>query len=236
MCTNAATRRFTPRNNRGIPKPTGGVLCGVRSQDPWGFENYAPGSPPPRKSRASDPITRLGRLEGLPYHLGVKLRLHGGSMGCRGEKVRMARRSADKRLPLVLVCTSAAARMQRGPLPEQMAKTSAARQLIRRHSVHHHPHTDHRRRSRPPSRCGDAILRSTVRSSDSRASGVIKHTIGQTCRRFQPPSFCCITADRRVCTGIASGHDARWFVHAGKGRRRPREVGGQRDVPVGRDQ
>jgi len=53
----------------------------------------------------------------------------GGSMGSVvGEKVaRLARRSADKRLPLVMVCTSGGARMQEGVLSlMQMAKTSAA--------------------------------------------------------------------------------------------------------------
>jgi acetyl-CoA carboxylase carboxyl transferase subunit beta len=53
----------------------------------------------------------------------------GGSMGSVvGEKIaRLARRSVDKKLPMVLVCTSGGARMQEGVLSlMQMAKTSAA--------------------------------------------------------------------------------------------------------------
>jgi acetyl-CoA carboxylase carboxyl transferase subunit beta len=53
----------------------------------------------------------------------------GGSMGSVvGEKVaRLARRSAERKLPLVLVCASGGARMQEGVLSlMQMAKTSAA--------------------------------------------------------------------------------------------------------------
>jgi acetyl-CoA carboxylase carboxyl transferase subunit beta len=53
----------------------------------------------------------------------------GGSMGSVvGEKIaRLARRSVDKRIPMVLVCTSGGARMQEGILSlMQMAKTSAA--------------------------------------------------------------------------------------------------------------
>ncbi len=53
----------------------------------------------------------------------------GGSMGSVvGEKIaRLARRSADKKVPLVLVSTSGGARMQEGVLSlMQMAKTSAA--------------------------------------------------------------------------------------------------------------
>ena len=45
-----------------------------------------------------------------------------------GEKIaRLARRSADKKIPMILVCTSGGARMQEGVLSlMQMAKTSAA--------------------------------------------------------------------------------------------------------------
>src|SRR5438093_4779162 len=53
----------------------------------------------------------------------------GGSMGSVvGEKItRLARRSHEKKAPLVLVCTSGGARMQEGVLSlMQMAKTSAA--------------------------------------------------------------------------------------------------------------
>ncbi len=54
-----------------------------------------------------------------------------------GEKVaRLARRSADKRIPLILVCTSGGARMQEGVLSlMQMAKTSAAIAEVKQASV-----------------------------------------------------------------------------------------------------
>jgi acetyl-CoA carboxylase carboxyl transferase subunit beta len=62
----------------------------------------------------------------------------GGSMGSVvGEKIaRLARRSADKKLPLVLVCTSGGARMQEGVLSlMQMAKTSAAIAQLKMDSI-----------------------------------------------------------------------------------------------------
>lgn len=104
----------------------------LRSQDPLRFEHYAERlKAAEKKAGTSDAIyTGFGRLEGIPYHLGVmNFAFMGGSMGSVvGEKIaRLARRSADKRLPLVLVCTSGGARMQEGVLSlMQMAKTSAA--------------------------------------------------------------------------------------------------------------
>jgi acetyl-CoA carboxylase carboxyl transferase subunit beta len=62
----------------------------------------------------------------------------GGSMGSVvGEKIaRLARRSADKRIPMVVVCTSGGARMQEGALSlMQMAKTSAAISLMKQAAV-----------------------------------------------------------------------------------------------------
>ncbi len=59
----------------------------------------------------------------------MNFKFMGGSMGSVvGEKIsRLARRSAEKRIPLVLVCTSGGARMQEGVFSlMQMAKTSAA--------------------------------------------------------------------------------------------------------------
>ena len=104
----------------------------LRSGDPLKFENY-----PQRLTAAykkvggSDAIfTGSARLEGSPLHLGVmNFAFMGGSMGSVvGEKIaRLARRSAEKRVPLVLVCTSGGARMQEGVFSlMQMAKTSAA--------------------------------------------------------------------------------------------------------------
>jgi acetyl-CoA carboxylase carboxyl transferase subunit beta len=107
-------------------------FANLRSQDPLSFESYSDRlASAEKKAGGSDAIyAGFGRLEGLPYHLGVmNFAFMGGSMGSVvGEKIaRLARRSADKRLPLVLVCTSGGARMQEGVLSlMQMAKTSAA--------------------------------------------------------------------------------------------------------------
>ena len=107
-------------------------FAGLRSQDPLTFENYSDRlAAAEKKAGSSDAIyVGHGRLDGIPYHLGVmNFAFMGGSMGSVvGEKVaRLARRSADKRLPLILVCTSGGARMQEGVLSlMQMAKTSAA--------------------------------------------------------------------------------------------------------------
>lgn len=113
----------------------------LRSVDPLEFEHY-----PERlavalkKASTSDAIyTGLTRLEGQPLHLGVmNFRFMGGSMGSVvGEKIaRLARRSADKKIPMVLVCTSGGARMQEGALSlMQMAKTSAAIAQMKRAAV-----------------------------------------------------------------------------------------------------
>jgi acetyl-CoA carboxylase carboxyl transferase subunit beta len=103
----------------------------LRSTDPLHFEHYATRLDSAyKKAGAADAIyTGSARLEGIPYHLGVmNFAFMGGSMGAVvGEKIaRLARRSAEKRLPLVLICTSGGARMQEGVLSlMQMAKTSA---------------------------------------------------------------------------------------------------------------
>jgi len=104
----------------------------LRSEDPLGFENYRDRlAAAVKKAGSSEAIyTGLGRLEGIPCHFGVmNFAFMGGSMGSVvGEKVaRLARRSADKRIPLVLVCASGGARMQEGAISlMQLAKTSAA--------------------------------------------------------------------------------------------------------------
>ncbi len=104
----------------------------LQSVDPLGFEHYADRLVNARKKGGgSDAIyTGVGKLERRPVHLGVmNFRFMGGSMGSVvGEKIaRLARRSAEKRIPMILVCTSGGARMQEGALSlMQMAKTSAA--------------------------------------------------------------------------------------------------------------
>lgn len=108
------------------------LYANLRSADPLSFEKY-----PERlllaqkKVGTSDAIfTGAAKLEGAPVNLGVmNFAFMGGSMGSVvGEKIaRLARRSAEKRIPLVLVCTSGGARMQEGLFSlMQMAKTSAA--------------------------------------------------------------------------------------------------------------
>jgi acetyl-CoA carboxylase carboxyl transferase subunit beta len=102
----------------------------LRSLDPLGFEGY-----PARLALAEEKAGRsdaifvgVARLESMPVHLGVmNFAFMGGSMGSVvGEKVaRLAQRSTDRRIPLVLVCTSGGARMQEGVVSlMQMAKTS----------------------------------------------------------------------------------------------------------------
>jgi acetyl-CoA carboxylase carboxyl transferase subunit beta len=105
---------------------------GLKSVDPLHFEHYADRLVAARKKAGdSDAIyAGVAKLEGIPFHLGVmNFRFMGGSMGSVvGEKIaRMARRSFERKIPLVLVCTSGGARMQEGVLSlMQMAKTSAA--------------------------------------------------------------------------------------------------------------
>lgn len=109
----------------------------LQSADPLGFEHYADRLVAARKKAGdSDAIfTGVGRLERMPVHLGVmNFRFMGGSMGSVvGEKIaRLARRSVEKKIPLIIVSTSGGARMQEGALSlMQMAKTSAAIALLR---------------------------------------------------------------------------------------------------------
>ncbi|MDX2193051.1 MAG: acetyl-CoA carboxylase, carboxyltransferase subunit beta [Gemmatimonadales bacterium] len=84
-------------------------------------------------------FTGLAKMDGLPFHLGVmNFAFLGGSMGAVvGEKIaRLARRSLEKKLPLVLVCASGGARMHEGLVSlMQMAKTSAAIAQLHRAAV-----------------------------------------------------------------------------------------------------
>lgn len=108
------------------------LFAGLTSVDPLEFEHYADRLVAARKKAGtSDAIyTGMARIEKRRMHLGVmNFRFMGGSMGSVvGEKIaRLARRSAVKKIPMVLVCTSGGARMQEGALSlMQMAKTSAA--------------------------------------------------------------------------------------------------------------
>ena len=83
--------------------------------------------------------TGTAKLDGLPFNLAVmNFRFMGGSMGSVvGEKIaRLARRSLEKKIPLVIVSTSGGARMQEGVLSlMQMAKTSAAIAQLHRECI-----------------------------------------------------------------------------------------------------
>jgi acetyl-CoA carboxylase carboxyl transferase subunit beta len=105
---------------------------GLRSVDPLQFENYPERLKLARgKGGEADAVyTGTAKLDGLPFNLAVmNFAFMGGSMGSVvGEKIaRLARRSLEKKIPLVIVSTSGGARMQEGVLSlMQMAKTSAA--------------------------------------------------------------------------------------------------------------
>ncbi|MEO6055724.1 MAG: acetyl-CoA carboxylase, carboxyltransferase subunit beta [Gemmatimonadales bacterium] len=104
----------------------------LRSVDPLEFEHYADRLVSARKKGGDGDAIFAGsaRLDGFPFSLGVmNFAFMGGSMGSVvGEKIaRLARRSHEKKIPLVLVSASGGARMQEGVLSlMQMAKTSAA--------------------------------------------------------------------------------------------------------------
>lgn len=114
---------------------------GLRSLDPLGFEHYPEriAASQQKTGRPDAMFTGSARLEGSPLHLGVmNFAFMGGSMGSVvGEKIaRLARRSLDKRIPLVIVSTSGGARMQEGVLSlMQMAKTSAVIAQLHREGI-----------------------------------------------------------------------------------------------------
>jgi acetyl-CoA carboxylase carboxyl transferase subunit beta len=117
------------------------LYANLRSVDPLGFESYADRLIAARKKGgdADAIITGAARLDGLPFNLGVmNFTFMGGSMGSVvGEKIaRLARRSHEKKIPLVIVSTSGGARMQEGVLSlMQMAKTSAVIAQLHRDSI-----------------------------------------------------------------------------------------------------
>jgi acetyl-CoA carboxylase carboxyl transferase subunit beta len=109
----------------------------LRSVDPLEFEGYTD-----RVVRAEKQIgpqdaivTGYGTLNGIDLNLGaMEFAFMGGSMGSVvGEKIsRLATRSVDERVPLVLISASGGARMQEGVLSlMQLAKTSAMISLLR---------------------------------------------------------------------------------------------------------
>lgn len=108
------------------------LYASLRSADPLGFDSYGERLAAARKKggEADAIYTGTARLDHLPINLGVmNFAFMGGSMGSVvGEKItRLARRSHEKKVPLILVSTSGGARMQEGVLSlMQLAKTSAA--------------------------------------------------------------------------------------------------------------
>jgi len=106
------------------------LFGGLKSADPLKFENYGDRlQAAHKKAGPLDAVrTGYGRLHGMPIDLGVMdFAFMGGSMGSVvGEKIaRLARRSIDKGIPLIIVSASGGARMQEGVLSlMQMAKTS----------------------------------------------------------------------------------------------------------------
>jgi acetyl-CoA carboxylase carboxyl transferase subunit beta len=133
-------RRFSAEEYIELLTDTGTwreLNAALRSADPLQFEHYVDRVASARKKTGgADAIfTGLARIDGLPFNLGVmNFRFMGGSMGSVvGEKIaRLARRSLEKKIPLVLVSTSGGARMQEGVLSlMQMAKTSAAIAALR---------------------------------------------------------------------------------------------------------
>jgi acetyl-CoA carboxylase carboxyl transferase subunit beta len=124
--------------DRGTWRELWGAL---RSADPLGFEHYPERLAAARKKggEADAIYTGAARLDGLPFNLGVmNFAFMGGSMGSVvGEKIyRLARRSLERKIPLVIVSTSGGARMQEGVISlMQLAKTSAAIAQLHRESI-----------------------------------------------------------------------------------------------------
>jgi acetyl-CoA carboxylase carboxyl transferase subunit beta len=108
------------------------LYTNLKSVDPLSFEHYTERLVAARKKggEADAIYTGTARLDGLPINLGVmNFAFMGGSMGSVvGEEIaRLARRSHEQTIPLILVSPSGGARMQEGVLSlMQMAKTSAA--------------------------------------------------------------------------------------------------------------
>jgi acetyl-CoA carboxylase carboxyl transferase subunit beta len=114
---------------------------GLRSLDPLGFENYRDRLAASLKKATPSDAVHCGTalLDGLPVHLAVMdFRFMGGSMGSVvGEKIaRLAQRSVEKKIPLIILSASGGARMQEGVLSlMQLAKTSVVIAQLREHGV-----------------------------------------------------------------------------------------------------
>src|SRR5215211_826973 len=176
------------------------LYANLRSVDPLEFENYPDRlKAANKKGGGADAVyTGTARIDGLPFNLAVmNFAFMGGSMGSVvGEKIaRLARRSVEKKIPLVIVSTSGGARMQEGVLSlMQMAKTSAAiaqlhRDCIPYISILTDPTTGGVSASFAMQ--GDVILAEPGAVIGFAGQRVIKQTIGRTFPMgFRPPSFC----------------------------------------------
>jgi acetyl-CoA carboxylase carboxyl transferase subunit beta len=117
------------------------LFDGLQSSNPLNFEGYADRLV--RAQRKVGPheavITGTGTLENEDLNLGVmEFAFMGGSMGSVvGEKIgRLAQRSIDERVPLVIVSRSGGARMQEGVLSlMQLAKTSVMISGLKRERI-----------------------------------------------------------------------------------------------------
>ncbi len=113
----------------------------LRSVDALQFEGYAERIEKANKRGPSHEATLTGhaRITRMNVNLGVMdFACMGGSMGAVvGEKTtRLALRSLDKNVPLIIVSASGGARMQEGVLSlMQMAKTSAAISRLREECI-----------------------------------------------------------------------------------------------------
>ena len=166
----------------------------LRSTDPLRFESYADRlQVAVKKAGPLDAIrTGYARLHGMAVSLGVMdFAFMGGSMGSVvGEKLaRLARRSIDKRAPLIVVSASGGARMQEGVLSlMQMAKTSVVIAELRQAgipfiSIVTNPTTGGVSASYAMQ--GDAVLAEPGAVVGFAGPRVIKQTIGQDL----PPGF-----------------------------------------------
>ncbi len=170
------------------------LFADLKSTDPLEFESYADRLKAAIKKAGPLDALRSGyaRLHGVPVNLGVMdFAFMGGSMGSVvGEKIaRLARRSIDKRSPLIIVSASGGARMQEGVLSlMQMAKTSVVIAEMRAAaipfvSILTNPTTGGVSASYAMQ--GDAILAEPGAVIGFAGPRVIKQTIGQDL----PPGF-----------------------------------------------
>src|SRR2546425_963841 len=102
----------------------------LRSADPLNFENYQQRLETAIQKAGPLEAVRTGysRLDGMPLDVAVMdFNFMGGSMGSVvGEKIaRLTRRSAERRVPLVIVSASGGARMQEGVLSLMQMRRSS---------------------------------------------------------------------------------------------------------------